>query len=195
ASAHAIPALAAAFPKIEVIGVIEPGAAAAVAAAPAGRIGVLATESTVASSAYVRAIKDLQPNADVRQQACSVFVAMAEEGWTEGEVVEAAARRYIEPILNHGRPRPEALVLGCTHFPLLRPTIAKIAGPDIVLVDSASTAAEAVAKALADQMLEAPAHQGRVHFMATDSAPRFARVATIFLDRPVAPEDVEIVDL
>lgn len=195
ASAHAIPALSAAFPAIRVIGVIEPGAAAAVAAAPEGRIGVLATESTVSANAYLKAINALRGDADVRQQACSVFVALAEEGWIEGEVVESAARRYIEPILNHGRPRPEALVLGCTHFPLLRPTIAKIAGPGIAIVDSASTTAEAVAQALTDQDIEAPTPSGKVHFMATDSAPRFARVATIFLDRPVAPEDVEIVDL
>lgn len=195
ASAHAIPALSRAFPEIEVIGVIEPGAAAAVAAAPEGRIGVLATESTVASGAYDRAIHALRPAADVRQQACSVFVALAEEGWIGGEVVEAAARRYVEPLLNHGRPRPEALVLGCTHFPLLRETIAAVAGPDIALVDSASTAAEAVAAALEADGLGAADKPGRVKFMATDSASRFARVATIFLDRPVSPEDVEIVDL
>ncbi|MFZ2871734.1 glutamate racemase [Zavarzinia sp.] len=195
ASAHAIPALAAAFPDIEVISVIEPGAQAAVAAAPSGRIGVLATESTVASGAYDRAIHALNPGADVRQQACSVFVALAEEGWINGDAVEAAARRYIEPLLNHGRPRPEALVLGCTHFPLLRETIGAVAGPDIALVDSASTAAEAVAAALVADHLGAPSGQGRVKFMATDSASRFARVATIFLGRQVSPEDVEIVDL
>lgn len=195
ASAHAIPALSTAFPTIDVISVIEPGAAAAVAAAPQGRIGVLATESTVGSGAYVKAIKALSPGADVRQQACSVFVALAEEGWTAGDVVEAAARRYLEPILNHGRPRPEALVLGCTHFPLLRPAITAVAGPEVALVDSASTAAEAVAAALAAHGLAAGDRRGKVHFMATDSASRFARVATIFLDRPVQPEDVEIVDL
>ncbi|PWR23793.1 glutamate racemase [Zavarzinia compransoris] len=195
ASAHAIPALSAAFPGVDVISVIEPGAAAAVAAAPSGRIGVLATESTVGSGAYVKAIKALAPDADIRQQACSVFVAMAEEGWTAGAAVEAAAHRYLEPILNHGRPKPEALVLGCTHFPLLRPAIAAVAGPEVTLVDSASTAAEAVAGALAAHGLAAGGRRGRVQFMATDSASRFARVATIFLDRPVKPEDVEIVDL
>ncbi|MFA5120638.1 glutamate racemase [Zavarzinia sp.] len=195
ASAHAMPALRAAFPAIPVIGVIEPGAAAAVAAAPRGLIGVLATESTVGSGAYLKAIKDLRPDAEVRQQACTVFVAMAEEGWTEGEAVEAAARRYIEPILNHGRPRPEVLVLGCTHFPLLAQAIAAVAGPGVALVDSASTAAEAVEAALAAGDLAAPVGRGTVHFMATDSASRFGRVATIFLGRPVAPSDVEIVDL
>ncbi len=189
ASAHALGELDRAFPDLPVVGVIEPGAAAAVAAAPSGRIAVLATESTVRSGAYVAALRRRAPGARIRQQACSVLVAIAEEGWAGSAVAAAAVSAYLAPLLAEGEA-PEAIVLGCTHFPLLAPTIAQIAGPAIVLVDSASTTAQAVA-----DRLPAKAGQGGLRFMATDSAERFARVAGLFLGRPIAAADVEIIDL
>ncbi len=195
ASAVALPRLEEMFAPVPVIGVIVPGAEAAVAAAPEGPIAVIATEGTVKGGAYVRAIEDHGRAIPVIQQACSLFVAIAEEGLLEGEIAEAIARRYLEPVLA-AVPRPKALVLGCTHFPALRKTIAKIAGPDIQLVDSAETTAKAVEKILREKNLNRtrgtkPSHS----FLATDAPDRFARVGEIFLGAPIDPGTVELVDL
>ena len=115
ASATALPALRARFPTLPVIGVIEPGARAACDASASGRIAVLATEGTVKGGAYERAIRALRPDAHVTQVACQIFVALAEEGWSEGEAVDAVTLRY----LAHLDARVDTVVLGCTHFPLL----------------------------------------------------------------------------
>jgi glutamate racemase len=195
ASAVALPRLEEMFAPVPVIGVIVPGAEAAVAAAPEGPIAIIATEGTVKGGAYVRAIEDHGRAIPVIQQACSLFVSIAEEGLLEGEIAEAVARRYLGPVLA-AVPRPKALVLGCTHFPALRKTIAKIAGPDIQLVDSAETTAKAVEKILLGQKLNRtggvkPSHS----FLATDAPDRFARVGEIFLGAPIDPGTVELVDL
>lgn len=195
ASAHALEPLRRAFPGLPVLGVVEPGAAAAAATSANGRIAVLATEATVRSGAYERAIRRLRPDAQVVGQPCSVFVALAEEGWTEGEAVDAAARRYLSPLLGGATP-PDTLMLGCTHFPILTEAIRKAAGPDVMLVDSASTAAEMVAAELERRGLETPgAAPAELRFLATDGPERFARVAGHFLGRPVAADDVELVEL
>jgi len=130
ASAVALPPLEEMFAPVPAVGVIVPGAEAAVAAAPEGPIAIIATEGTVKGGAYVRAIEDHGRAIPVIQQACSLFVAIAEEGLLEGEIAEAVAHRYLDPVLA-AVPTPKALVLGCTHFPALRKTIAKVAGPDI----------------------------------------------------------------
>src|SRR6185503_15138992 len=145
ASAAALPTLTEMLAPLPVVGVIEPGAEAAVAAAPEGPIAVIATEGTVKGGAYVRAIENHGRSIPVIQQACSLFVSIAEEGLLEGEIADAIARRYIEPLLA-AVPKPKAVVLGCTHFPALKNTIAKVTGPDIKLVDSAETTAKAVEK-------------------------------------------------
>src|SRR6476660_9647772 len=125
ASATALPALTATLKPIPVIGVIEPGAEAAVAAAAQGRIAVIATEGTVKGGAYMRAIHARNPRAVVTQQACPLFVALAEEGLTEGPIPELVAQRYLNPLLENSA-RPECLVLGCTHFPALKKMIAQV---------------------------------------------------------------------
>ena len=127
ASAAAVPALTDMLAPLPVVGVIEPGAEAAVAAAPDGPIAVIATEGTVKGGAYVRAIQDIAPQMPVVQQACPLFVALAEEGLHNGQIAELAAHRYLDPLLATV-PHPRGLVLGCTHFPVLKATIAKIAG-------------------------------------------------------------------
>ncbi len=193
ASAVALPALEKMFAPTPVIGVILPGAEAALAAAPDGPIAIIATEGTVKGGAYVRAIQDRAASVPVIQQACPLFVAIAEEGLVEGEIAEAVARRYLGPLLR-AVPRPKALVLGCTHFPALETTIAKIMGPDIALVDSAATTAAAVEQRLARRNLfgkDGGAHR----FLATDAPDRFARVGEIFLGQPIDPGSVELVDL
>jgi glutamate racemase len=194
ASAVALPALEKMFAPVPVIGVIAPGAEAAVAAAPAGPIAVIATEGTVKGGAYVRAIEAHGRNIPVIQQACSLFVSIAEEGLVEGDIAEAIARRYLEPLLA-AVPKPKALVLGCTHFPALKNTIAKIAGPELILVDSAATTAKAVEQRLAKRNLLNAAGGGAHSFLATDAPDRFARVGEIFLAHPIDPGRVELVDL
>jgi len=195
ASAVALPALEEMFAPVPVIGVIVPGAEAAVAAAPNGPIAIIATEGTVKGGAYVRAIEAHGRSVPVIQQACSLFVSIAEEGLLEGDIAEAIAHRYIDPLLT-AVPKPVALVLGCTHFPALKTTIAKIVGPDIRLVDSAETTAKAVAKILRGKSIARisaakPSHS----FLATDAPDRFARVGEIFLGAAIDPGRVELVDL
>jgi len=193
ASATALPALAEMLKPVPVLGVIEPGAEAAVKAAPSGRIAVIATEGTVTGGAYQRAIHARNPAAVVTQQACPLFVALAEEGLTEGLIVELAAKRYLDPVLSGASP--DCLVLGCTHFPVLRETIARVAGPRVNLVDSAETTAIAVERLLNEQGLARTAGIRTLRFLATDAPDRFARVGEIFLGAKVPAADVELVDL
>ena len=192
ASAVGLPALERVIAPVPVIGVIEPGAEAAVAAAPSGRIAVIATEGTVKGGAYLRAIHARNPSAQVTQAPCPLFVALAEEGLTDGPIPELVAERYLAPLLNQ-RERPECLVLGCTHFPALADVIGHVAGKDVTLVDSARTTAEAVAQLLDSKNLAAAGTPSPPRFLATDSPERFARVGEIFLGRKLGP--VELIDL
>jgi glutamate racemase len=192
ASAVAVPALERVMGSVPVLGVIEPGAEAAVAAAPSGRIAVIATEGTVRGGAYLRAIHARNPAAVVSQAPCPLFVALAEEGLTTGPIPELVAERYLAPLLGEDN-RPECLVLGCTHFPALADVIGKVAGIGVTLVDSARTTAEAVAQLLASRRLAATRAAMPPRFLATDSPERFARVGEIFLGRKLG--SVELVDL
>jgi len=188
-----LPALQEALSPLPVIGVIEPGAAAALQAAPLGPIAVIATEGTVKGGAYVRAIHALSA-APVVQQACPLFVPMAEEGLTEGPIIEAVAQRYLAPLMAR-LPKPKALVLGCTHFPALKNVIAQVVGPEVILVDSAATTAEAVARLLDERHLAATAKTAEHRFFVTDAPDRFARVGEIFFGSPIDPGAVEQIDL
>jgi glutamate racemase len=196
ASATALDDLAQVLAPTPVIGVIEPGAEAAVAAAPRGRIAVLATEGTVKGGAYVRAIHALNSTAQVIQKACPLFVPLAEEGVTQGRIAELVAELYLAPIIRDEQNRPECLVLGCTHFPVLRDVIARVAGPGPKLVDSAATTAAAVNRLLKENDLAHDAGSTPApRFLSTDAPERFARVGQIFLGTPIRPESVELVDL
>jgi glutamate racemase len=196
ASATALPALRERFPDLPVIGVIEPGARAACEASASGRIAVLATEGTVQGGAYERAIHALRADAHVTQVACQVFVALAEEGWSEGAAVEAVTERY----LAHLDARVDTVVLGCTHFPLLARAIQdqldRQLGVTRHVVDSAATTARATAALLAEHALGAERSRvGSLHLMATDSPERFARVGARFLGSSIAARAVEAIDL
>jgi glutamate racemase len=194
ASALALDELAAAFADIPVLGVVEPGAEAAVRESRSGRIVVLATESTARHGAYERAIRRRRPDADVVSQGCSVFVSLAEEGWAHGPVAELVAHEYLDAVLREHRP--DCVVLGCTHFPVLADTIRSVAGEGVVLVDSAATTAVAVRRELALRgIAELRNGAGDVHLFATDSPERFHRVAGRFLPDGLLPPDVELVDL
>ncbi len=197
ASAIAMPVLVREFAPLPVIGVVEAGAEAAVRTSQSGHIAVLATESTVLGGAYERAIKALCPGARVFSQACSLFVALAEEGWIHGPLVEAVVREYLHPLLEEKkRDGLDCLVLGCTHFPLLKETIAQVAGAGVMLVDSGETVARAVEKLLAEQRLTlGQSTRGGARFLATDGVERFARVGSLFLGERLAVQDVERVDL
>ena len=195
ASSVALYLLQEAWDGVPVVGVIEPGARAGAAATRNRRIAVIATEGTVKGGAYARAIQRLLSDAVVIQQPCQVFVALAEEGWTDSPVTLAAAERYLAPLFS-GEAAPDTLVLGCTHFPVLAATIRQVIGAEVALVDSAATTAAAVAEALSAQGIAAGAGAGvRARFYATDSPERFARVGEIFLGRPIAAGDVELIDL
>jgi glutamate racemase len=181
-----------------VLGVLEPGAAAACHASRAGRIAVIATESTVRGGAYQQAITRRLPRATVIARACPLFVALAEEGWTDGPVVDAVIQRYLDDIFVAGAPamHPDTLVLGCTHFPVLAPAIASVLGDGVRIVDSAATTAASLVEVLAARNLGNPQRRpGSIRLLATDGAERFARVGAVFLGRQLEAEDVEIVDL
>jgi glutamate racemase len=178
ASAVALPALRAELP-IPVLGVVEPGARAAARESRSGRIGVIGTQGTVASGAYQAAILAARPGAEVLARPCPLFVPLAEEGWTDpaDEVLRVVARRYLSPLLE---ARIDTLVLGCTHYPLLKAAIAE-ALPGVRLVDSA----EAIAAEVRERLGAVPGPAGRHRFFVTDTPERFLAVAGRFLGRPV----------
>jgi glutamate racemase len=196
ASAAALPALSAAHPALPIIGVIEPGAAAAVTATHTGRIAVLATEGTVRGGAYQRAIHALRSNAVVTAVPATLFVALAEEGWVQGEVARATARRYLAPLFVRADHAPDVLVLGCTHFPPLAGVIAAVAGPEVRIVDSAITTAQELEGLLTARRLAATAGGAcTVRFLVTDGQDRFTRIGPVFLGRAIKSQEVERVDL
>jgi glutamate racemase len=197
ASAVAVEDLADAFAPLPVVGVIEPGAEAACAASETGHVLVTGTEGTIRGGAYQRALLARRPQLRIEAVACPLFVALAEEGWIDGPIPEAVARRYLELELGGPlRDQVDTVVLGCTHFPVLRGVLARVCGPGVTLVDSAETTARAVARMLGATSLEqSPGRPGAVRFLATDAPGRFARVGAVFLGHSIRVEDVELVDL
>jgi glutamate racemase len=178
---------------LPVVGVIEPGAAAACAASRSGAIGVIATEATVRGGSYQRAIARLRPDAVVSARACSLFVALAEEGWTTGPIVEATAHRYLDDLFRE-HPAIDTLLLGCTHFPVLAQALRSVAGPRVAIVDSADTTAARLREEIErlDMRRSAAPHE-RLVLLATDGPERFARVGSLFLGEPLAAEQVDLV--
>lgn len=194
ASAVALVALREAYQPLPVFGVVDPGAAAAGRVSRSGRIGVLATESTVRGGAYQHAILNLRRNARVFARACPMLVTLAEDGWIDGDVPERIVSSYLGAFL-HGGESIDTLLLGCTHFPILRDVLARVAGAGVTLVDSAETTAQHVATAIertAGAALEP--HAARL-LLATDDRHRFARVGRYFLGEALAAEDIELIDL
>jgi glutamate racemase len=208
ASALALPAIRASV-SVPVVGVIEPGARAAVeASAGTQRIGVIATEATVRSGAYARAIRELAPGAEVTERACPLFVSLAEEGWADTDVARKVAAEYLTDLAGG---RVDALVLGCTHYPILRRVIQETVGAGVRLIDSGEAAAKSVEAALereglrrrgfdtaTGRLLIERARERRLcddldHFYVTDAEERFARVAERFLgSAPTRLEAVEV---
>ncbi len=182
ASSHALEAMQHRF-EFPVVGVIEPAAEAALAASPHGRVGVVGTLATVGSRAYVHALEKRRPGVDVHQRACPLFVPLVEEGWLDHAVTREVAEEYLAELRD---ARPESLILGCTHYPLLAPLLARVMGPDVKLVDSGAEAARATAGLLASRGLLAPeAGEPQHRFYLSDEPRRrsFAAVAESFLGR------------
>ena len=195
ASAVALDSLREQMGALPVIGVVEPGAAAAVAARPGGRHLVLATEATVRLGAYRRAILESDPLARVDELACELLVSLAEEGWNNGVIAESIVNRYLDQLDTASRS-PDSVILGCTHFPLLRETFASVFDSAVSIVDSASTTA-AAARELLEKLRIGNEQEvsGDLKLLATDGATRFARVGGQFLGEDLATDDVTLVDL
>ena len=215
ASALALPAIRTAL-NIDVVGVIGPGARAAVGieleeekgtgrprsqheGRSQRRIGVIATESTVQSGAYTVAIQKADPDAVVIERACPLFVPLAEEGWANEEVARTVAETYLKDL----RSSIDTLVLGCTHYPILKKVIQETVGEQVELIDSGEATSREVRSLLAEKGLaRAPSGTGALerqlcddldHFYVTDAAERFARVAERFLgSKPARLEAVEV---
>jgi len=202
-SAIALDALRREYPG-PVVGVIEPGVEAACNATRGGTIGVIGTAATIKSGAYTRALAARRPGVRVAALACPLLVPLAEEGWVDNDVARAAVHTYLRGLAT---PALDTLVLGCTHYPLLKKVIAETVGTGVVLVDSADATANVTRALLSGKGLLAPgaadatppgtratAHPADGdHFHVTDSSERFLEVGSRFLGRPLAR--LELVDL
>lgn len=197
ATANALPDLRKELAPLPVVGVVEPGAQAAVDVSRNGHILVIATEATIKSAVYEHAIVRLRPNACCSAKACTLFVPMAEEGLMQGHLVEEMAHYYLDDVLVHASgEKPDTMILGCTHFPLLKQTLAEVVGPEVTVVDPASNVALCVHRELeALGLLGDMGKLGRHHFMTTDNQERFARTGSLFLGRTLSCEEIELVDL
>ncbi len=166
---------------VPVVGVIEPGARALVASTRRRRVAVIGTSATVFSGAYERAVRALAPDVQIVARATPLFVPLAEEGWLDNEVARAVARRYLSGMADEG---VDAVLLGCTHFPLLEPVIREVLGPTVQLVDSSDETAREVATTLADAGLLRTGGPAFLRCYLTDVNPSFEVVAARFLGEP-----------
>jgi glutamate racemase len=174
ASALALPQLEKALP-VTVTGVILPGARAAIAKTRTGHVGVIGTRATIKSGAYERALRSLNPDVRVTARACPLLVPLIEEGWLESAITDEIIMQYLAPLMEEGI---DTLVLGCTHYPLLRDAIARLLGDGVTLVDSAENCAGAVRELLLRENLCAPAtNGGNLQVALTDPPDSFLRVA------------------
>ena len=178
ASATALDALRESY-DLPIIGVIEPGAQAAIAASKSGAIGVIGTEATINSGCYDREILRLRPGAKVVAKPCPLFVPLVEEGWLDDPVTYQVAERYLSTVRDAG---VDVLILGCTHYPLLAPLIGDVMGPDVTIVDSASSVSKAVEQLLKSRDLVDPRNEaGACRFYVTDLPAKVSEVGKMFL--------------
>ncbi len=179
ASAYSLPQLKKELP-IPVVGVIEPGARKAVEVTKAKRVGVIGTEGTIKSGAYFDAIKAIDPTVAVFTKPCPLFVPLVEEGWTDNEIARLTARMYLQKIKKEW---VDALILGCTHYPLLKGIISEVMGKDVMLIDSGHETAAGVYRCLMENNLAAVGSEHGTHrFFVTDSPERFKQVGSKFLN-------------
>jgi len=190
ATAHALPALRDELP-VPVVGVVEPGARAAVRATRSGEVGVIGTAGTIASGAYERAIAALAPESRIVARACPLFVPLVEEGWLDTEASRLIAHEYLAPLVD---ANIDTLVLGCTHYPLLKPLIGEVVGDAVRLIDSAEETAGETRRVLEEHGLLAPeANEPRHRFIASDAPQQFLALGQRFLGSAI--ERVETLTL
>ena len=192
ATTAALPHLQAMLPDIPVIGVVAPGAMAAVQATASQRIAVLATETTIASEAYQKLILQHLPQAQISPKACSVLVALAEEGMVDNAVAKEALKHYLKGIGD-----VDTIVLGCTHFPVFRKTLADMLERHVAIVDSAEATARVLEELLQarDELNTLSGGKPSVHYLVTDSIQRFRTVGALFLGHALDVHDVELVEV
>jgi glutamate racemase len=178
ATAHALPALREEY-DMPIIGVIEPGARAAAAATRTKRVGVIGTAGTIKSRAYEKEIMKLLPDAEVTAQACALFVPLVEEGWIDTEPTRAIARNYLAPLVS---ATVDTLVLGCTHYPLMKTVIGNVVGREVRLIDSAFETARETAAVLSANGIESKSpDEARYRFITSDAPDTFLGLAQVFL--------------
>jgi glutamate racemase len=175
--------------KVPVVGVVEPGAARAAAISRTKKAVVVATEATVSSHAYQRALA--RHGVEATEKACPLFVPLVEEGWVEHRVTEEVAHIYMDEVFHDGARNADVMVLGCTHYPLLRPLLRRVVPPQVEIVDSAESTAAKVAEMLGKN--RAQDQPGELRCYATDSVEKFRRLGGKFLGRPI--ENIELVDI
>ena len=167
---------------LPIIGMIAPGVRAALRATRSRRVGVIGTRATIASHAYRRALRRLDPEVHVFERACPMFVPLAEEGWMDHPAAWQVAEEYLAPLRAR---RVDTLVLGCTHYPLLRRIIQGVMGPEVRLIDSGEEAARVTRALLRRSGATAPERQPRHEFYLSDVPTRFTRFGSVFLGRPL----------
>jgi glutamate racemase len=168
--------------SIPVVGVIDPGVRAAIKSTRNKKIGVIGTEATIQSGAYTRALKESDPVIEVYSRACPLFVPLVEEGWTDNEVAEMTVKAYLSSLKQSGI---DTLILGCTHYPLLKRAIRNFVGSTVRLVDSAEETAKEVESALNKDALIRKSGEGVHSFFVTDAPDRFIKVGRRFLGEKV----------
>jgi len=176
---------------LPVIGVIEPGAKAALEHTSSGRIGVIGTQATISSGAYQNILKGLRNDTMIVARACPLFVPVVEEGWTSGPIAEAIVREYLSPLKGQS---VDTLVLGCTHYPLLKDLIGAVLGEETTLIDSAvETALGTETLVIQKNLRNASGRRGKKRFFVTDSPNRFREVGARFLGEDI--DDIELIDI
>jgi glutamate racemase len=189
ATSQALPQIAKAM-DVPVVGVVEPGAEAASTLSKSKKVAVIATAGTVGSHAYQRALA--ARGVEGYEQACPLFVPLVEEGWVDHPVTEKVAHIYMDEVFRNGAKDTDVLVLGCTHYPLLRPVLRRVVPKHVEIVDSAEATAEAVARQLNAQPRTAVPHTN-LTFFATDSVEKFRKLGELFMEQRL--EDVQHVDI
>ncbi len=176
--------------EVPVLGMIEPGARAAVEATKSGCVGLIGTRATVSSGAYTRAVERLKPGARVLSAACPLFVPLVEEGWADDPVAIEVAERYLAPLLSEN---VDTIILGCTHYPVLVPALERVAGPDVALISSASSAVDTLLERLPRPAGGTPAgKRGTLTCYVTDAGTHFREVGENILGERIV--DMQAVD-
>jgi len=193
ATAAALPYLKELFPDLPIVGVIEPGAQAAVSVTKKNKVLLLATETTVHSGIYQAAIHSLNPKIEVYAQSCGLLVPFAEEGLVEEEITTSILKKYLEPMLQQA-DWPDCVILGCTHFPVFKKMMTALLGQTIHIVDSAKETAQVVFQTL--QSLGLQKHKGSttIQFLVTDLPERFHRIGKIFFGQALDSEKIQLID-